>query len=701
MDPLRQEQFLNVIDRDEAERRFHAALDLRPLETEGIPLADALGRVLATDILAPVDVPSFDRSNVDGFAVRAEDTYPATPEQAVLLKINSEVLTTGVIPGVTVAPKTATSIATGAVVPRAADAVVMIEYTDSTERGLLVRRPATPGANITGAGTDIGKGETVLRRGELLTSRETGVLAALGLAQVPVIRRPQVAILSTGDEIISPGSVMLPGLVFDSNSTILADAVRELGGEPVPHGIVADDEKKLRNTLQLALNYDLVLLSGGTSKGAGDLSYRVVAELGQPGIVAHGVALKPGKPLCLAVIRIGRKSRPVPVVVLPGFPTSAIFTFHEFVAPVIRRLAGRGANPTDTVQARLPMRVNSERGRTEYLLVSLIENRQNPKSKTRNPKQIQSTKSQDPNQPELCDLNLGNSDFEFVSNFRFRISDFSYAAYPMGKGSGSVTTFSRADGFVVIPRQREYLEAGEMVEVHLLSQGRRPADFVVIGSHCTGLDFLLGKLQENGFRTKCLAVGSTGGLMAARRGECDLAGIHLLDPKTNTYNRPFLTDDLVLVQGYCRLQGLVYRRGDSRFESRSLDDAVAQALDDPDCILVNRNRGSGTRILIDRLLAESRPAGYWTEARSHNAVVAAVTQGRADWGVAIAPVARDAGLGFIPMQDEHYDFVVPQSRLDRPAVRAFCQLIANPEIRGDLFSMGFPFSETIPGERSS
>jgi putative molybdopterin biosynthesis protein len=259
----------------------------------------------------------------------------------------------------------------------------------------------------------------------------------------------------------------------------------------------------------------------------------------------------------------------------------------------------------------------------------------------------------------------------------------------MGKGSGSVTTFSRADGFVVIPRQREYLEAGEIVEVHLLGQGLRPADLVVIGSHCLGLDFLLGKLHEQGFRSKFLAVGSTGGLTAARRGECDLAGIHLFDFKTNTYNRPFLTEDLVLVPGYCRLQGIVYRNDDARFEGCSIEEAVATALADQKCILVNRNRGSGTRVLIDRLLGDARPPGYWTEARSHNAVAAAVAQARADWGVAIAPVARDAGLGFLPLQDEHYDFVVPKNRLDRPAVRAFNNLLETEEIRDALMRLGF------------
>jgi putative molybdopterin biosynthesis protein len=665
-DALHQQQFLDVIDRDEAERRFRAALDLRPLEAECVPLSAALGRVLADDVVASLDIPSFDRSNVDGFAVQSADTFRASEDRPRLLQLNDESLATGMVPQMAVTAGTATPIATGAMLPRGADAVVMIEFTDHAG-GLVVRRPVAPGANITFTGTDIGQGEVVLRRGETLTSRETGVLAALGMAEVEVVRKPTVAILSTGDELIPPGAAIRPGLVHDSNGTVLADAARELGCEPVALGIVPDQLDRLLDMLQRALIHDVILLSGGTSKGAGDLSYRAVAELGQPGIVAHGVALKPGKPLCLAVInRDGPLSRtlllpggcggqggvrPVPVAVLPGFPTSAIFTFHEFIAPVLRKLAGRRGEPMAVVSARLPARVNSERGRTEYVLVGLV-----PPAQTIPPSALQEDEG---------------------------------LAYPMGKGSGSVTAFSKADGFIVIPRQREYLEAGSTVAVHLLGAGVEPADLVVIGSHCIGLDYLLGELHGRGFRSKVLAVGSTGGLEAAKRGECDLAGIHLLDPETDSYNRPFLTDTLALIPGYGRLQGIVFRRGDDRFEGQAIPDAVSAALADAGCILVNRNRGSGTRLLIDRLLGLARPAGYLAEPRSHNAVAAAVAQGRADWGVAIEQVARANGLGFLPLRQECYDFIVPNARRERPAVRAFIALLKEPAIRAELARRAF------------
>jgi putative molybdopterin biosynthesis protein len=678
-----QDQFLDVIDRDEAERRFRAALDLAPLEAEEVPLAGLLGRVLADDVVAPVDVPSFDRSNVDGYAVRAEDVYGCSEEQPACLQLAGE----PILPGApahlpTILPGTAIPIATGAMIPRGANAVVMVEDTDlespKNQATLLVRRPVAPGANVTFAGTDLGQGETVLRRGEVLTSRETGVLAALGVASAAVVRRPRVAIVSTGDELIPPGATMRPGLIYDSNGVILADAVRELGGEPLLLGIVPDDPVRLEAVLRQALadGADVLLLSGGTSKGAGDVSYRVVQGLGEPGILAHGVALKPGKPLCLAAVHVVKKGvgRTVPVVVLPGFPTSAIFTFREFVAPVIRRLGGRPEAASSGVQAHLPFRVNSERGRTEYLLVSLVE------STTGN---TGDTGTERANQPAIAHTYSPASSSPVFPVVRF-------SAYPMGKGSGSVTSFSRADGFVVIPRQREYLDAGEVVQVHLLSQGEVPLpDLVVIGSHCIGLDYLLGLLAREGLRSKVLSVGSTGGLTAARRGECDVAGIHLLDPVTGTYNVPYLTEELERVPGYGRLQGIVFRKGDARFEGRSVDEARRGALADTACVMVNRNRGSGTRLLIDQLLAGASPPGYWTEARTHNAVVAAVAQGRADWGVALEPVARAAGLGFLPLQEEQYDFVVPRGRLDRPAVIAFRRLLEREEVKEGLRAIGF------------
>jgi putative molybdopterin biosynthesis protein len=227
-----------------------------------------------------------------------------------------------------------------------------------------------------------------------------------------------------------------------------------------------------------------------------------------------------------------------------------------------------------------------------------------------------------------------------------------------------------------------------MVSVQLLGRELQLADLVVIGSHCIGLDFLLGELQQQGVRSKFLAVGSLAGLDAAKRGECDVAGIHLLDPETGRYNRPFLTPALQLIPGYGRLQGIVFRKGDPRFEGRSAGDAITTASADSACVMVNRNQGSGTRALIDRLLGGRKPPGYAIQPRTHNAVAAAVVQRRADWGVTLDTIAARAGLGFIPVQDEQYDFVAPVARAGRPAVLAFTALLRDPATRDALRRLG-------------
>jgi putative molybdopterin biosynthesis protein len=633
----KQQQFLEVLDRDAAEARWREVVGRAALSSERVLLASALGRVLAEDVRAEVDVPGFDRSNMDGFAVRASDTFGVSEEEPIRLRLNDEVLATGIAPQIEVTSGTATTIATGGMLPRGADAVAPIEVTDADPEDddyVLVRAPRVPGAAVSFAGTDMGRGETVLFAGTRLSSRETGVLAAIGCEYVSVVRRPRVAVLSTGDEIVQPGEEMRPGLVFDSNGRILADAVHELGGEPVFWGAFRDDLGALRKALHEALaDSDVVLLSGGTSKGEGDLNALVVGEL-KPGILVHGVALKPGKPICLAA------QEEKPVVILPGFPTSAIFTFHEFVAPLIRDLAGQPSEDRETRTARLAIKTQSERGRLEYLLVGLVED-----------------------------------------------EDRKLSAYPMGKGSGSVTSFSRADGFVRIGRNTELVAADTEVEVTLIGRDVSVADLVVIGSHCAGLDLIASELAASGASVKLLAVGSHGGLAAASRGECDLAPIHLLDPETDSYNVPFLKPGLKLLRGYRRMQGIATRADETR--------DITELLEDPSVRMVNRNRGAGTRILIDRLLEGRKPPGYPYEPRSHYAVAAAIDQGRADWGVTIESVARDAGLRFVPLQAEEYDFVVPESRWDRPVLKRLRALLSeNPsDLRTRLAAQGFDLSE--------
>lgn len=642
---MRQRQFLNVVAEDAAHDAFERACAHLGPGIEQVEFGDSLGRVLARDVVARVDVPGFDRSNVDGYAVRAVDTYGAEELDPVMLALSPVTLAAGErVPNGFEPPQgTAVPIATGGVVPRGTDSVVMVEHTEPIDDGLGVSRSVAPGANISFAGSDIGRGDTVLRRGVVLSPRDTAVLAAVGATTVSVVAKPRVAVLSTGDEIVPPGRLPVVGEVPDSNQQMLLDSVQELGCEPIAAGIAPDDLEFVESTIEALITgpdaVDVVLLSGGTSKGEGDINSDAVRRLAErlpesPGVVVHGVALKPGKPILLSVVG------GTPVVVLPGFPTSAIFTFHEFVAPLLRRLSGLPDAVERTVDAFAPMRITSAPGRAEYSLVDLVEGE-------------------------------GGS-----------------TAYPLGAGSGSVTAFGRADGFIRIPATTEYIAEGAEVTVRLLGDRPRTHDLVVIGSHCIGLDLLLGRLAEEGFRLKAIPVGSTAGLAALGRGEGDVGGTHLLDPETGRYNEPFLPEGVRLIPGYDRRQGIAYRVDDSDLADIEADELISEIRSDRHR-MVNRNPGSGTRILIDGLLEGHQPPGYLHQVGTHNGVAAAIEQGRADWGMTLETVAEAAGLAFVFVAVERYDVAVREDRWNRPAVIALRRLLGDPVVRAELTERGF------------
>jgi putative molybdopterin biosynthesis protein len=311
------------------------------------------------------------------------------------------------------------------------------------------------------------------------------------------------------------------------------------------------------------------------------------------------------------------------------------------VAPVLRRRAGLPPRVDAKVTARVPVRITSELGRREYVMASLVEG------------------------PD------------------------GLSAYPSGKGSGAVTSFAQADGFIAIDALSDHLPADAQVEMILFTAHARAPDLVAIGSHCVGLDAVTAPLARAGLHVRSIALGSLGGLAAAKRGECDIAPMHLLDEKSGEWNKPYLSAGLELAPGWRRMQGIVYRLGDERFAGREAAGAIAAALSASGCLMVNRNQGAGTRVLIDRALKGTRPEGYFNQPRSHNAVAAAIAQGRADWGVAIEPVAQAYGLGFIPLAQEHYDFAIVSGRKYRAGVQAFLASLASEETRGALRTIGF------------
>ncbi|HUL62915.1 MAG TPA: molybdopterin biosynthesis protein [Methanocella sp.] len=612
---------------------------------EPVALSEAYGRVLAGNVSSRVDVPGFDRASMDGYAVKARDTWGADEAEPRRLKL-AGVIQAGVAPAVAVEPGTAVEVATGAVMPRGANAVVMVEYTDvegaDNVRDIVrvnVRRPVSPGENVMHTGADVMMGELVLRAGTRLTPREISVLAAVGLDRVSVYTRPRVGIISTGDEVVPPGTALKTGQIYDVNAYAVGAGVLENGGVPVYFGIVRDEPLAFRNALlQAARAVDVILTSGSTSAGASDMMFDTVSGMGK--VLVHGIKIKPGKPTI-----IGEASSK-PFIGLPGYPSSALTIFNEVAAPLIRHMSGLREAGLPRVRARMAVRTQSEGGREVLQPVGLV-----------------------------------------------RIGD-ELAAYPIEKGSGAVTALLDADGYVEIGEHTHVLEEGEPVEVTLFSEKIALPDLLIIGSHCLGIDVIAELMARQGYSVRSINVGSSGGLRAIRKGIADVAGVHLLH-ESGVYNAPFLEGIAgTLVKGYVREQGIILPKGNPQ-NIGGIADLIGKRV-------INRTAGSGTRTLFDmelKKLAAERHApveqiissleGYDVEAKTHSAVAAAVLTGKADAGLGIRTVADQNGLAFVPLRDEEYDFVVEKSRADKPAVLAFLGILRSDEFKARLKKLGY------------
>ena len=625
----------------EAAREAIASLDLSPAP-ETVPLREARGRVLAERVDAAIDVPGFDRASMDGYAVRASDTFGADEADPAELDLVGAVHA-GAAPDVTVEPGTCAEISTGAVMPDGADAVVMVERADevggenSDSTRIAVRTSVAPGDNVMTAGTDIAAGARALGPGTRLTPREIGLLSALGVDEVPVAGRPRVGIVSTGDELVRPGEDLDPerGDIYDVNSTTIAAGVEEAGGEPVLYPHAGDDYEEMERLLRRAADEcDLVLSSGSTSASAVDVIYRVIEARGD--LLLHGVAVKPGKPMLIG--RLDRtegaddsRGSESAYVGLPGYPVSALTIFRTFVAPAIREAAGQPEPATATVEGRMGVGERYGEGRLRLMPVGLLD--------------------------------LGTD----------AAGDDRPLVYPVDKGSGATTSLVEADGVVAVDPDTEYLDVGETVSVDLFSPDVRPPTLLGVGEDDPALNRLLDRLDA----PRYLAVGSREGLRRLRDGVPDAAvTAGPTDRDVDAENLGGWTREWGLVvpagnpDGVTGLGDLV--DGDLRFRNRPTVSGLRRSLD------AALNGLADGRDADRRALAE-RIDGYERTAKAFESPVRAVVGGDADAGLGLRETAERLGCGFVPLGEQSVVVRAAPDRVDREPVAELSAALGDDE----------------------
>jgi len=589
-----------------------------PLAGEAVLLTDALNRVTAEAVYARLSSPHYHSAAMDGYAVRAEDTYGATETRPLLLAVGRQAL----------------AVNTGDPLPPGTNAVIMVEdVQELADARIAIRAAVAPYQHVRAMGEDMVATELVLPANHRLRPFDLGALAGCGYHAVQVRRQPSVVIIPTGSELIPPGREPAPGQIIEYNSLVLRAQVIEAGGKAKIADIMPDDRIQLRQALKQAVEErpDLVLVLSGSSAGSRDFTAHIIREVGK--LLVHGVAVRPGHPVIIGLVG------DTPVIGVPGYPVSAALTGEIFVQPLIRRWLGAQESPPVTVNATLTRKLTSPIGDDDFVRVTLAQ--------------------------------VGER----------------LLAAPLSRGAGVITSLVRADGIAHIPRFSEGMDAGKPVSVRLY----RPMVEIVrcvlaIGSHDPMLDLLAQFMAERGQRFVSANVGSMGGLVALRRNEAHLAGIHLLDPETGDYNLSYIHEHLPdvpvrLVTFAHREQGLMVADGNP-LAVESLDDLTRLRF-------VNRQRGAGTRLLLDyelkqRGIAPEAVNGYEREEFTHLAAAAAVASGVVDCALGVRSAAQSLGLAFIPVGWERYDLCIPVAHEGHPGVVALLDLLHNDRFKHAL-----------------
>jgi putative molybdopterin biosynthesis protein len=655
--------YLHDIPMPEAQARLETALReaglWRTLGVETIPLDEgALGRVLAGPLWARSSSPHYHASAMDGFAVRASDTAGAGPTTPITLRTAHL--------GALRDDAQACYLDTGDPLPPGFDSVIPIENTEALDENgnvtenlrqpaaIRIRAAVAPWTHVRPLGEDIVATELVLPAGHVLRPVDLGAIAAAGYTEISVARKPRVAILPTGSELVPMGTQLKPGDILEYNSLVMAAQVTEMGGQPTRFPITPDDFDLICARVQeAAQEHDLVLLNAGSSAGAEDFSARVVEKLGT--LLVHGVAVRPGHPVILGMLaRTSQITHPkshIPIIGVPGYPVSAALTVELFAEPLLARWQGR-----------LPRELPTERAQLTRKLVS------------------------------------PGGDDDFVRVVAGRVGGKLLAA-PLSRGAGVITSLVRADGLALVPRGSQGVEAGESVTIHLYRpRAELERSLFCIGSHDMTLDLIAQFLSARGRRLVSANVGSQGGLVALQRGEAHLAGSHLLDPHTGEYNISYIRQYLPgvpvrVVTLVGREQGLMVAKGNPK-GVKSLEDLSRPGVGDEAGRVryVNRQRGAGTRVLLDYHLALKGIAagdiiGYNQEEYTHLGVAAAIASGRADCGLGIPAAAKALDLDFIPLFQERYDLVIPQEYAGSDLLAPLFDLLADAEFRAAVAAL--------------